>query len=119
MKFKFFLVAFLSLNIFANSTPAIGVVDPSDYIPKQKETTISSTGMVTTQHYIATKVGEKVLSDGGNAYDAAVAIGFALAVVLPRAGNIGGGGTSFPIQNFLASEIKLRVCDLFVLLILT
>ena len=48
--------------------------------------------MVTTQHYIATKVGEKVLSDGGNAYDAAVAIGFALAVVLPRAGNIGGGG---------------------------
>ena len=50
MKFKLFLVAFLSLNIFANSTPAIGVVDPSDYIPKQKETAISSTGMVTTQH---------------------------------------------------------------------
>ena len=92
MKFKLFLVAFLSFNIFANSTPAIGVVDPSNYIPKQKETAISSTGMVTTQHYIATKVGEKVLSDGGNAYDAAVAIGFALAVVLPRAGNIGGGG---------------------------
>ena len=92
MKFKLFLVAFLSLNIFANSTPAIGVVDPSDYIPKQKETAISSTGMVTTQHYIATRVGENVLSDGGNAYDAAVAIGFALAVVLPRAENIGGGG---------------------------
>ena len=92
MKFKLFLVAFLSFNIFANSTPAIGVVDPSNYIPKQKETAISSTGMVTTQHYIATKVGERVLSDGGNAYDAAVAIGFALAVVLPRAGNIGGGG---------------------------
>ena len=92
MKFKLFLVAFLSFNIFANSTPAIGVVDPSNYIPKQKKTAISSTGMVTTQHYIATKVGEKVLSDGGNAYDAAVAIGFALAVVLPRAGNIGGGG---------------------------
>ena len=92
MKFKLFLVAFLSFNIFANSTPAIGVVDPTNYIPKQKKTAISSTGMVTTQHYIATKVGEKVLSDGGNAYDAAVAIGFALAVVLPRAGNIGGGG---------------------------
>ena len=92
MKFKLFLVAFLSFNIFANSTPAIGVVDPSDYIPKQKETAMSSTGMVTTQHYIATRVGENVLSDGGNAYDAAVAIGFALAVVLPRAGNIGGGG---------------------------
>jgi gamma-glutamyltranspeptidase/glutathione hydrolase len=48
--------------------------------------------MVTTQHYIATKVGEDILKNGGNAYDASIAISFALAVVLPRAGNIGGGG---------------------------
>ena len=53
MKFKLFLLAFLSFDIFANSIPAIGVDDPSDKIPKQKETAISSTGMVTTQHYIA------------------------------------------------------------------
>ena len=92
MKFKLFFITLLSLGAFANSTPAIGVVDPADYVPRQKNTAVSQDGMVTTQHYIATKVGEDVLSKGGNAYDAAVAIGFALAVVLPRAGNIGGGG---------------------------
>ena len=49
-------------------------------------------GMVVTQHYLATQIGKDVLDQGGNAYDAAVAVGFAMAVVLPRAGNIGGGG---------------------------
>ena len=48
--------------------------------------------MVTTQHFLATGVGEKILNKGGNAYDASIAIAFTLAVVLPRAGNIGGGG---------------------------
>jgi gamma-glutamyltranspeptidase/glutathione hydrolase len=49
-------------------------------------------GMVVTQHYLASEVGESILSKGGNAYDATIAVAFALAVVLPRAGNIGGGG---------------------------
>ena len=48
--------------------------------------------MVTTQHFLATSVGEKILNKGGNAYDASIAVAFTLAVVLPRAGNIGGGG---------------------------
>ena len=48
--------------------------------------------MVSTQHFLATQVGINILEKGGNAYDASIAIGFALAVVLPRAGNIGGGG---------------------------
>ena len=49
-------------------------------------------GMVVTQHYLASEVGEAILNKGGNAYDATIAVAFALAVVLPRAGNIGGGG---------------------------
>lgn len=53
---------------------------------------VGKNGMVVTQHYIATDVGAKILEDGGNAYDASIAVAFALAVVLPRAGNIGGGG---------------------------
>ena len=46
--------------------------------------------MVVTQHYLATEVGQAILKKGGNAVDASVAVAFALAVVLPRAGNIGG-----------------------------
>jgi gamma-glutamyltranspeptidase / glutathione hydrolase len=48
--------------------------------------------MVTTGHPLATEVGRHVLEQGGNAIDAAVAVGFALTAVLPAAGNIGGGG---------------------------
>ena len=48
--------------------------------------------MVTTGHPLATAVGRRILEQGGNAIDAAVAVGFALEVVLPSAGNIGGGG---------------------------
>ena len=49
-------------------------------------------GMVVTEQALATQVGADILKRGGNAVDAAVAVGFALAVVLPNAGNIGGGG---------------------------
>ena len=49
-------------------------------------------GMVVTAHHLATQVGVDVLKDGGNAIDAAVAVGYALAVVYPAAGNLGGGG---------------------------
>jgi len=52
----------------------------------------SQTGMVAAQNRIPAEIGAQVLADGGNAVDAAIAVGFALAVTLPRAGNIGGGG---------------------------
>jgi gamma-glutamyltranspeptidase/glutathione hydrolase len=53
---------------------------------------VGEKGMVVSQNTIATKVGADILRQGGNAVDAAVATAFALAVTLPRAGNIGGDG---------------------------
>ncbi len=49
-------------------------------------------GMVVTAHHLATQAGLDVLRHGGNAIDAAVAVGYALAVTFPEAGNLGGGG---------------------------
>ena len=53
---------------------------------------LGNAGMVAAQNYHAAEAGARVLEDGGNAVDAAIAVGFALAVTLPRAGNLGGGG---------------------------
>jgi gamma-glutamyltranspeptidase/glutathione hydrolase len=53
---------------------------------------VAQRGMVTTQDAAATRIGVEILERGGNAVDAAVAVGFALAVTHPRAGNLGGGG---------------------------
>ncbi|MFO1332087.1 MAG: gamma-glutamyltransferase [Rubrivivax sp.] len=52
----------------------------------------AANGMVVSAQHLATKAGVDVLKDGGNAVDAAVAVGYALAVVYPAAGNLGGGG---------------------------
>ena len=49
-------------------------------------------GMVVSAQHLATQIGVEVLKKGGNAIDAAVAVGYALAVVYPAAGNLGGGG---------------------------
>ncbi|MDC0392233.1 gamma-glutamyltransferase [Gammaproteobacteria bacterium] len=87
-----FILIICSLNISAQSYEPIGTINPNNYEPAQKNIAQGKNGMVTTQHFLATAVGEKILNRGGNAYDAAIAVGFTLAVVLPRAGNIGGGG---------------------------
>lgn len=53
---------------------------------------LGASGMVAAQNRLSAEVGAQVLADGGNAVDAAIATGFSLAVTLPRAGNLGGGG---------------------------
>src|SRR5262245_34754396 len=58
--------------------------------------------MVVAQEEHAADVGSAVLKSGGNAVDAAVAVAFALAVTLPAAGNLGGGG--FMLVRFASSE---------------
>ncbi|KAF0095494.1 MAG: gamma-glutamyltransferase 1 [Puniceicoccaceae bacterium 5H] len=53
---------------------------------------VATHGMVTSRTTLATQAGLDILKDGGNAVDAAVTVGFALAVTCPQAGNLGGGG---------------------------
>src|SRR5262245_56399470 len=65
------------------------------YTPPSIETVhaaVAERDMVVAQEKIAARVGAEILRQGGNAVDAAVATGFAMAVTYPRAGNIGGGG---------------------------
>ena len=80
------------MRIFNKLFLALFVIYPSQSDASYAQSDVSQDGIVVTQHYLATEIGENVLYQGGNAYDAAIAVGFALAVVLPRAGNIGGGG---------------------------
>ena len=81
----------------SSTTPvAEGVAD--DIFPgawsldERIQPTEAAGGMVVSGHPLASRVGADILADGGNAVDAAVAVGFALTAVLPEAGNIGGGG---------------------------
>jgi gamma-glutamyltranspeptidase / glutathione hydrolase len=67
---------------------------------------IGDRGMVVSQSEIASRVGAEILRKGGNAVDAAVAVSFALAVVLPRAGNIGGDGFML-VRNAAGQTVAL------------
>ena len=69
---------------------------------------VGRNGMVATQNFLATRIGVDILRQGGNAVDAGVAVGLALAVTLPRAGNVGGGGF---ILVHLAEENRTVAVD--------
>ena len=75
-------------------TFSISLISQQSYIDYQSpfHPTVSKSGMVVSQNYLSSDIGVQILEKGGNAVDAAVAVGFSLAITLPRAGNIGGGG---------------------------
>ena len=81
---KFIIVILFSISIQSGQ-------DYIDY-PHPFHPTSSSGGMVVSQSALSSDLGVKILDMGGNAVDAAVAVGFSLAITLPRAGNLGGGG---------------------------
>ena len=74
---------------FAQSSPQL---DTTRVVIPPAQAILAHNGMVVAQEQRAARIGIEILDRGGNAVDAAVATGFALAVTYPRAGNIGGGG---------------------------
>ena len=83
---KKFLVALFLISI--NLSAQVSYIDYlSPFHP-----TIGQSGMVVSQNQESSDIGIQILNMGGNAVDAAVAVGFSLAITLPRAGNLGGGG---------------------------
>ena len=107
-KFKAIL-AFLVVSIsfvsdYSVADPDAPIIDFRDRF----HPVISQTGMVVSQEKLASQIGADMLAAGGNAIDAAVATGFALAVTLPQAGNLGGGGF---MLIYLAEENKTLSID--------
>ncbi len=89
---RFALAALVSGAAVLPSLPALSQSAPILSDLDRFHPVVARNGMVASQEALATEVGVDILKAGGNAVDAGVAVGFALAVTLPRAGNLGGGG---------------------------
>jgi len=88
------LSGFILVLIFivASSTQLLAQTDPTYRGKARFHPVVAGNAMISTENRYATEAGLEVLKEGGNAVDAAVTIGFTLAVTFPRAGNLGGGG---------------------------
>src|SRR5471030_1960061 len=86
------IVPFIAALLFCTAASAqVAPVAQAPTIPPPRGI-LAYNGMVVAQESRAARIGIEILDQGGNAVDAAVAVGFALSVTYPRAGNIGGGG---------------------------
>ena len=80
MRYFLYIILIFSQQIFSNQS----YIDyQSPYHP-----VVSNSGMVVSQNFLSSDIGIEILNKGGNAVDAAVAVGFSLAIALPRAGNL-------------------------------
>ena len=83
---NYIAIILVMITLFSSCNSRVNQIDIENH------TIIDDSAMVVTANPLATQVGVHILKEGGNAFDAAVAVQFALTVVYPRAGNIGGGG---------------------------
>lgn len=103
------LILAIAMALPLLSSPTLHADEPSIFSQMATAQPVwAKHGMVASQEALASRTGIEILKQGGNAVDAAVAVAFSLAVTLPRAGNIGGGG--FMLVH-LAKENKTIAID--------